>query len=117
MNKQTFFQQFNEALMQGDITYILDSVTPDVSWEMIGNDTIYGRDTLAEVLAGMDQTMEYKLTIEHIIINETKAVVNGIIEVTTRFNELKTYGFCDIYRLAVNETDKINKITSYVIQK
>ncbi|CQR47955.1 SnoaL-like domain protein [Paraliobacillus sp. PM-2] len=117
MNKHTFFREFNEALMSGNITYILESVTTDVSWEMIGNDTIYGKDVLAEVLAGMDQTMEYKLTIEHIIIDSAKAVVNGIIEVTTKLNELKTYGFCDIYQLAENEDDKISKITSYVIQK
>ncbi|MFB1050128.1 nuclear transport factor 2 family protein [Paraliobacillus sp. JSM ZJ581] len=117
MNKHAFFREFNEALMHGNITHILESVTADVTWEMIGNDTIYGRDALIEALAGMDQTMAYKLKMEHIIIDGAEAVVNGIIEVTTRLNELKTYGFCDIYQLAENDADKINKITSYVIQK
>ncbi|WP_079709208.1 nuclear transport factor 2 family protein [Paraliobacillus ryukyuensis] len=117
MDKHIFFQQFNEALMKGDLSFILASVTDDVSWKMIGNDVIEGKGKLANVLGSMDHTMEYNVKLDHIIIQDLEAAVNGMIEVTTSLNELKTYGFCDIYLLNNKVDGKIKEIKSYVIQQ
>ncbi len=115
MDRHLFFKSFNEALMKGDTSFILKSVSDNVSWKMIGSDTIKGKEALSHVLGNMDHTSEYNLIIDHIVTDGEKAAVEGIIEITTKLNELMTYGFCDIYKL--DENEQIKEITSYVIIK
>lgn len=117
MDKKTFFQQFNEAFMKGNSALIMDSVTDDVTWTMVGNNTLHGKAALAEALGEMNHTSEYSLTINHIITHGLEAALDGTIEVTTRSNELQTYGFCDIYTLDKHKNGKIKGIISYVIRK
>ncbi|RPF53877.1 nuclear transport factor 2 family protein [Aquisalibacillus elongatus] len=114
--RQKFFESFNEAFMIGDIDFILDSVTEDVRWEMVGDDLIVGKDALREALGGMQTNDSFKLTIHNTITHGIAASVNGVITFTTKEGEPKKYGFCDVYRLDSFKSGKIKELTSYVVE-
>ncbi|GAE92383.1 hypothetical protein JCM21714_1376 [Gracilibacillus boraciitolerans JCM 21714] len=113
---QQFFKTFNEAFVKGDIENILGSVTDDIVWRMVGNDTIKGIDVLEHALQGMDNGDEFELEIEHIITHGKEAAVNGIIHSTNKDGEQRHYSFCDIYKLNKHKDGKIKVIISYVLE-
>ncbi|SER62425.1 Ketosteroid isomerase-related protein [Gracilibacillus ureilyticus] len=113
--KQAFFREFNEAFVKGDTDLILSSVTDDITWRMVGTDTIKGIDALREALQGMESSNQFELEIEFMITNEKEAALNGLIHSTNRDGEQRHYSFCDIYRLKEKD-GKINEIISYVLE-
>ncbi|MFD2638785.1 nuclear transport factor 2 family protein [Piscibacillus salipiscarius] len=114
--RQQFFEKFNEAFMTGDLEFILNSVTDDVRWEMVGDDMIVGKEALKEALGGMNTNDTFKLNIHHTITHGTAASVNGVITFTTNEGEDKKYGFCDVYQLNSFKSGKIKELTSYVVE-
>ncbi|MGP4071148.1 nuclear transport factor 2 family protein [Piscibacillus sp. B03] len=114
--RQAFFEKFNQAFMTGDLDFILESVTEDVRWEMVGDDMIVGKEALKEALGGMNTNDTFKLNIHNTITHDTAASVNGVITFTTREGEDKKYGFCDVYKLDSVESGKIKELTSYVVE-
>ncbi|TFB19506.1 nuclear transport factor 2 family protein [Filobacillus milosensis] len=114
--KQKFFEEFNEAFMTGDLKFILNSVTEDVQWEMVGDDIIKGKNALEEALGGMKTNDTFKLNIHHSITHGLEAAVNGVITFTTKVGEDKKYGFCDVYKLDSFKSGKIKELTSYVVE-
>ncbi|WP_058306208.1 nuclear transport factor 2 family protein [Gracilibacillus massiliensis] len=113
---QQLFREFNEAFVKGDIEKILASVTDDIVWRMVGNDTIKGIDNLETALQGMDNGNEFELEIEHMITHGKEAAVNGIIHSTNKDGEQRHYSFCDIYKLNKHKEGKIKEIISYVLE-
>ncbi|SEP99084.1 nuclear transport factor 2 family protein [Piscibacillus halophilus] len=114
--RQKFFEEFNQAFMTGDVDFILDSVTDDVRWEMVGDDMIVGKEALREALGGVKTNDTFKLTIYNTITHGTAASVNGVITFTTKEGEHKKFGFCDVYRLSSHKSGKIKELTSYVVE-
>ncbi len=115
-NFQIFCREFNEAFVKGNASFILESVTDDVSWQMVGTGTISGKDALKETLGNMDDTNHFNLVINHIITHGKEAAVNGTIEVEASSGEHKNYSFCDIYKVNKHKNGKIKEIISYVIE-
>lgn len=113
---QVFFQEFNEAFVKGDAEKILASVTEDIVWRMVGNDTIKGIDNLKQALQGMENGNQFDQEVEHLITHGKEAAVNGIIHSTDKSGEQHHYSFCDIYKLNKHKDGKIKEIISYVLE-
>jgi len=113
---QLFFREFNEALVKGDAEKILESVTDDIVWRMVGNDTIKGIDKLEQALQGMDNGNQFEQDTEHLITHGKEAAVNGLIHSTDKSGEQRHYSFCDIYKLNKHKDGKIKEIISYVVE-
>ncbi|UOQ49058.1 nuclear transport factor 2 family protein [Gracilibacillus caseinilyticus] len=113
---QLFFREFNEALVRGESEKILASVTDDIVWRMVGNDTIKGIDTLAQALEGMNNGNDFEQEIEHMITHGKEAAVNGLIHSTDKNGDQRHYSFCDIYKLNKHKDGKIKEIISYVLE-
>ncbi len=113
---QQFFREFNEAFVKGNSEKILESVTDDITWRMVGNDTIKSIDNLEQALQGMDNGNQFELEIEHLITHGKEGVVNGIIHSTDKNGEQRHYSFCDIYKLNKHKDGKIKEIISYVLE-
>ncbi|MDX8046747.1 nuclear transport factor 2 family protein [Gracilibacillus sp. S3-1-1] len=113
---QQFFREFNEAFVKANSEKILQSVTEDIVWRMVGNDTLKGIDVLEESLEGMDKGNQFELDIEHLITHGKEGVVNGIIHSTDRSGVQRHYSFCDIYKLNKHKDGKIKEIISYVVE-
>ncbi|WP_066191142.1 MULTISPECIES: nuclear transport factor 2 family protein [Gracilibacillus] len=113
---QQFFRTFNEAFVRADAETILASVTDDITWRMVGNDTIKGIDDLKMALQGMDQGHFFEQETECLITHGKQAAINGTIHSTDANGEQRHYSFCDIYKLNKHKNGKINEIISYVVE-
>lgn len=115
-NIQQFLRNLNEAFVKSDSAYVLENVTDNVRWHIIGDQTINGKKEFEKVLKEMETDEAFELRIDNIISEQTKAVVNGSIRPKTE-EETATYHFCDIYKFMDEGEHKISEITSYVVEE
>lgn len=107
-----FLREFNEYWVQEDIRAILDTVTDDITFSMIGGKSVSGKTEFEAFLGEMpDGNSDTSLSIANIIVDSDHAAVNGEISMTDKEGQRKTYGFCDVYRL---EGGKVAELTAYV---
>jgi len=111
-HKEIFLNKINEAFAESDIQTILDSVTDDIRWTIIGNKTINGKKAFTEALHEMKSENRMELWISNIITHGDMAAVNGTIKSP---NE-EWFGFCDVYELQGYRNPKIKEMTSYVVE-
>lgn len=110
--KEQFLHDLNKAFANNDVDYLTKCVTDDIQWNIIGEDTIWGKMSFTKALTEMggDENL-FDLQIDDIIIHQDKAVVEGSM-ISRRG---KTYAFCDIYTFANDEKPLIKEMSSYVI--
>lgn len=113
--KEEFLQKFNEAFVQNDINYIIDSTTDDIIWIMVGDKTIRGKEELAVSLNQMKDTSGLKLNVDSMIINGDQAAVEGSMSFEDMDGNRKNYGFCDLYKFRDEGELKISLMRSYII--
>ncbi len=114
MSNKQVIQQIVEAFDKNDTKTVLDMMTDDIEWTMIGDRTITGKVAMREWFSKTeDMKMAYS-TKNNIIIEERLAAVNG--EVSCKGKDGITFHmyYCDIYEL---ENDQVKKMTSYIIDK
>ncbi len=109
---QIFLEKFNEAFANNDTDFILDQVTDDIRWEIVGDKILEGKEAFAEALKEMEQAEPLKMTIHHIITHGKHASVNGVM--TT--SDGTSYGFCDVLTFSGFKNPKVKKLTSYAIK-
>jgi len=112
--KEKFIQELNQAFAKADVPFILNCMSDDIEWEMIGGNTNKGK---AEIEKEMAQMKDFEITtmkIDKIITHGKLASANGTFSMKENGEE-KFYGFCDIYEFNAFKEVKISKMTSYVI--
>lgn len=113
--KEEFLRNFNEAFVQNDINFIIDSTTDDVLWTMVGDKTIRGKDDLAKSMNEMKETSGLTINVDSMIIDGDKAAVDGTMSFEDKEGNRKTYGFCDCYKFRNDGDLKISEMRSYII--
>jgi hypothetical protein len=116
-NTKEILRDLNEAFVTNDSDYILQFVTDDVRWKIIGDQVIVGKENFEEVVKEMETDEAFELRINNIIVHDSKAVVDGSIKSKSAIGEENTYFFCDIYQLADSEDFQISEITSFVVEE
>jgi ketosteroid isomerase-like protein len=48
--KKQFILDFNIAFANGDMVTVLDCLTNDITWEIVGKETVVGKDAVAQLL-------------------------------------------------------------------
>lgn len=114
--KEEFLRRFNEAFARSDIKYILDNVTDDVVWTVVGEEAVSGKAAFAEALEAMKSPEPFKLTIKNVITHGKEAAVNGTMEARDPDGKNKVYAFCDIYQFNGFKEAKIKEMTSYALE-
>lgn len=109
--KGKFLQQLNEAFANNDVDFIIENVTDDVRWTIVGDHIIEGKADFTKALEAMVVDVPLNLTINTIITHGKTAAVNGVMSSP----EGATYAFCDIYTFSGFKNPKIRTMTSYVI--
>lgn len=112
-----FLRDLNEAFVKSDTDYILQHVTEDIRWNLIGDQIIEGKEKFEQVLSEMETDEAFELRIENMIIQPPTAVVNGSIRSKSPLTEDKTYFFCDLYKFGDNDELTVSQITSYVVEE
>lgn len=112
LDKQTFID-FNKALTEREVDKVLELVTENVIWKMIGSENIKGKSALKTVLSEVETDANFEIDIDHIILEGNKSALNGTIHSMDRHGEWAHYSFCDFY-LVDDKVGKITEIVSYV---
>ncbi len=112
--RSDLLQKFNKAFATCDFEFILEQVTDDICWVIIGQQKVEGKEAFEEALKAMLTGDEITITIDHNITHGKEAVLNGTVH---NPGQNKTYAFCDIYDFDGLKDARIKKLTSYVIEE
>ena len=110
--KNVFVQEITIALAKGDSKFILESMTEDAHWNILGHQHIQEKEPLVEVLKLSKLGKVTQLTIQHVATHGKAGAVNGIKELA----DGKTFGFCDVYEFGNSKGTLVREITTYQIE-
>lgn len=108
--KKEFIRDFNIAFIKNDLEAILDAMTDDIEWELVGDTVRTGKEEVREFMKGMPVSKGTELTILTIITHGNTAASNG----TMKFEDGSEIAFCDIYEFSGHDKNaRIIKLASY----
>ncbi|MBU5443107.1 nuclear transport factor 2 family protein [Paenibacillus sp. MSJ-34] len=111
--KKAQLKELNIAFAKHDIAFIIENMTEDVIWNIVGGKRIQGKERLVEALKQMKNSKITELEISNIITHGYTGSANGIM----RLGNNKSYAFCNVYLFNSSAKNaKIKEITSYVIE-
>lgn len=110
--KREFLKEFNITFAKGDVDFIINNVTDDIVWEIIGDKKVEGIHLISEELNKMKNYKCLELIIHQVITHGKEGAVSGVIKMIDN----KTYAFSDFYTFVSAAGNKIKTITSYVIE-
>lgn len=114
--REAFIQEFSEAFGKGNTEHVAATVTDDIRWNLIGSETIEGKDAVIKALQTMLGNGKPQLHIEHIISHGKTVAVNGTLTLAPKSGGEYTYGFCNIIDLSGFKNALVKQITTYQIQ-
>lgn len=115
-DKENFLRKVNQAFVEGDREFLLEAISEDICWDIVGEKMVSGKNEFSDALEQMQEMPPIKIDIHKVVIQEASAVVTGVVVGRNHVGQKKNFGFCDIYELAADSKElRINKMTSYVI--
>jgi len=113
MNNRKVIEDIVAAFDANDVDAILNNMTDDIEWEMLGDATMSGKDAIRQMFTGAETKM-ISSTKRHMIIEGDQAAVTGEVKCEGPNGTLMDMYYCDIYEL----TDgKVSRMISYPINK
>ncbi len=101
----------NDAFATNSIEGFLSQCTDDVTWTMVGDRTVVGKDAVRQWLKSMN-TEAPNFTVDHVIAEGDYVTQQG--EMTMKEGgKAVPYAFCDVYRF---RGDKIAELKAFVIK-
>lgn len=109
--KREFLKVFNIAFPKGDTDFIMEHVSEDIQWEMVGLKTVRGKSEVLQQLNEGEKTIIREFELSSVITHGKEASASG--EFVLESN--KRYKFCDVYKFQGTKTI-IKEIQSFVIE-
>jgi len=110
--KNILIQELTIALTKGDLRSVLDRVTDDIRWSLVGDRLIHGKAPFIAALQDKKNDQALELILDHVATHGRAGAVDGRI----RFKNKNTQGFCHVYEFSNAKGDAVNEIISYVIE-
>ncbi len=110
--QKALLRDLNIAFARADVDGILALFTEDISWRIVGQLEMRGREQARDVLMQMRDVKVRLLTIETIIVEGRDGVISGVIAPESG----SSVAFCDICRFGGAGGDKIESMTSYTVE-
>ncbi|WP_262249419.1 nuclear transport factor 2 family protein [Parapedobacter soli] len=111
--KKEFLKNYYIAKANGDIDFVINSISDTINWEVIGNKIITNREEFIGAIQEHTLWKVKELIIDAIITHGNHASVNG--RVVTRSN--LNFAFCDVYKFKGFKGSKIKSVQTYLIQE
>jgi ketosteroid isomerase-like protein len=112
-NRKEIVQRINDAFAENNMEKVLSFCTDDVTWTMVGDTTVRGKDPIRKWLASMNPQPP-QLTIHHVVAEGDFVIARGDMMMQEQKDGPSIpYTFCDIYRFA---GDKVAELTAFVIR-
>uniref|UniRef100_UPI00404A9EDF nuclear transport factor 2 family protein n=1 Tax=Fulvivirga sp. TaxID=1931237 RepID=UPI00404A9EDF len=110
--KREFLKDFRIAMAKGNQDFLLNSVTDDIVWNVVGWKLTEGKDSYSKELKKMLSNDTKGLTIHQILSHGKEGAINGTIETETG----DVIEFSEFYVFQGAKGDKIKSIITYLIQ-
>ena len=110
--KMEFLKDFNIAFAKGNVEFLIESVTDEIVWNIIGDKKIVGKENYVEELEKMKSEKTTELIIDQILSHGKEGAANGIMKMKNG----KKYAFSDFYVFRKNKSTDLKSITSYVVE-
>lgn len=111
--KKIILVNLYKAFANGDEKFILDNISKEITWDIIGKKTIGGNDNIISTLNKFRAKGINEIQLINVITHGNVASVNGIII----FDDNSSYSFCDVYKFSsFGKNAKIKEVSSYVIR-
>jgi len=111
--KKEFLRDFNIAFAKNDSEEILKRVTDDITWEIVGDKIVHGKEQFAQVLDSMQGSKATELIIKTIITHGDEGSINGVMV----FSSESSIAFCDVCTFSSHGKDAlIKEMTSYAVE-
>ncbi|MDX1642668.1 MAG: nuclear transport factor 2 family protein [Balneolaceae bacterium] len=110
--KVQFLKKVNEAFAKSNIDFIVEHITEDIEWTVIGDFSVKGKKDFTDAMKKMASEQAFQLEIKNIITHGNSAAVDGVM----KSPDGKEYAFCDVYKFSGFKNPKIKKMTSYVLE-
>lgn len=111
--KKKLLKDLAISFAKKDIPFCMDWLTDDVSWELIGEKRIQGKEKVENALCEMSERDVKQLQIHNIITHGNAASLNATFILKDNWR----IDFCNVYNFrGFGKNAKIKAIDSYVIQ-
>ncbi|UZD22904.1 nuclear transport factor 2 family protein [Algoriphagus halophytocola] len=110
--KMEFLKAFNIAFAKGDTSFLIESVTDDMLWDIVGDKKILGKKAFGEELEQVNLLKVEELRLEQILSHGKEGAANGVMKMENG----KRYAFADFYVFQGAKGLKVKAITSYCLE-
>lgn len=111
--KKVILKDLAIAMARLDTAFMNDTIADHVSWQIIGDRQVQGKEQMIESLEQWQTKKVLELNIDMIITHGKTASLNGRITLESN----KHVDFCNVYLFTnASKHSKIKEITSYIIK-
>jgi ketosteroid isomerase-like protein len=110
-NKE-LIKEFNKAFTAKKIEFILDHVSNDIRWNIVGMPVIIGKNDFLKTIEMMDLIDVRELNIQNIIAEGEYVVVEIAAKSYIKGGDPLNASYCSVYRI---KDEKIKELTTYIV--
>jgi hypothetical protein len=111
--KNLFLKDFSSAFARGDEGFILNRVSDDLVFTLVGDRELRGRQALAIELDSLPLNRVSEVEISHVLSHGRSGVVEGKVGLL----DGGQLAFCGVVDFSSAKGDQISRITAYVIRE
>lgn len=106
-------KKLDASFTEGKFEDFFSLCTDDVEWNMVGDKTVKGKDSIREWLSSMGEMEPPKINNRTLIAEGDSIAAHGEMTMKNKEGETSNYSYCDIYRF---ENEKIAQLISFMIK-
>jgi uncharacterized protein len=110
-NKE-IIEKINAAFTGGSTEGFLSFCAEDVTWTMVGDKTVKGKDAIRKWMGSMNIEPP-KFTVNKVIADGDFGMAYGDMTMKEKDGKTAPYSYCDVYRF---QGGKVIELTSFVIK-
>lgn len=110
--KKRFLLEFNKAFAEAAIDFMINSVSDNFEWVLVGDKSIQGKENFKAALETMKAYPSKEMILMNIITHGREAAVQGEL----LLNDGSRYSFADIYTFKNAKGTEISRLVSHVIK-
>ena len=107
--RKKFLVDFNRAFAEGNADFVLDHVSDDIVWNMVGDKEVRGKMSMRSEMESMMVGQASAMVLYSVITHGREAAANGEFH----YPGGEKIAFCDVYQFTKTTGNSVKSITSY----
>lgn len=113
-NYKEIVDKINETFTKGDTEGFLSYCADDVKWNMVGETSVTGKESVRQFMAHMEGCEPPSFTVDAMAADGEYVAAQGDMTMKDENGNVNDYRYCDFYRFS---DGKIVELNSYVIKQ